>query len=188
MLIKTATIGIIADDLTGANDTALQFHLRGCNTQILLDYSTVPESTLNTQAWAISTETRNLPGAEAAKIVSSAARMLKDNLNVEYFYKKIDSTLRGNIAQEALAVLNKLGWDTAIILPAFPTEGRITVGGYHLLRGIPIERTEVARDPKCPIYESHIPSLLKKQLDRKVRPCRPPCRLRRRAPPVIEPP
>ena len=30
-------IGIIADDLTGADDTALQFHLRGANTQILLD-------------------------------------------------------------------------------------------------------------------------------------------------------
>ena len=34
MTIQTGTIGIIADDLTGANDTALQFHLRGCNTQI----------------------------------------------------------------------------------------------------------------------------------------------------------
>ena len=55
-------IGIIADDLTGANDTALQFHMRGCNTQIVLN----SESTLNktnlkiAQACAISTETRNL--------------------------------------------------------------------------------------------------------------------------------
>ncbi|MDD3150206.1 MAG: four-carbon acid sugar kinase family protein, partial [Candidatus Gastranaerophilales bacterium] len=49
--------------------------------------------------------------------------------------------------------------------PAFPTEGRTTVGGYHLLKGIPLERTDVARDPQAPIYESHIPSLLADQLE-----------------------
>lgn len=36
-MIFTDIVGIIADDLTGANDTALQFHLRGANTRILLD-------------------------------------------------------------------------------------------------------------------------------------------------------
>jgi uncharacterized protein YgbK (DUF1537 family) len=165
MLINTGTIGIIADDLTGANDTALQFHLRGCNTQILFDYSSFPDGKMNTQAWAISTETRNLDGEKAAEIVGMAAKSLISNLNTEYFYKKIDSTLRGNVAQESLAVLEALGWDAAVILPAFPSEGRVTIGGYHLLKGIPIERTEVARDPQAPIYESHIPNLLKHQID-----------------------
>ena len=59
MFIQTGTIGIIADDLTGANDTALQFNLSGANTQILFDYAQAPEGALNTQVWAISTETRN---------------------------------------------------------------------------------------------------------------------------------
>lgn len=36
MIINSNIVGIIADDLTGANDTALQFHLKGANTQILL--------------------------------------------------------------------------------------------------------------------------------------------------------
>ena len=49
-------------------------------------------------------------------------------------------------------------------MPAFPQEGRTTVGGYHLLKGVPIERTEMARDPHSPIYESHLPTLLKNQL------------------------
>lgn len=165
MTIRANTIGIIADDLTGANDTALQFHLRGCNTQILFDYSTTPEGKANTQAWAISTETRNIDSKEAVKIVSDAATMLIDNLNIEYLYKKIDSTLRGNVAQESLAVLNTIKWDAAIIVPAFPAEGRTTVGGYQLLKGIPLERTEVARDTQSPIYQSHIPTLLKHQID-----------------------
>ena len=41
------SIGIVADDLTGADDTALQFHLRGANTQIVLDYKIFPENKAN---------------------------------------------------------------------------------------------------------------------------------------------
>ena len=158
-------IGIVADDLTGADDTALQFHLRGANTQIILDPSVKPENSANTQAWAIPTETRNIDANTAIERVKTATSFLRDNLNVEYFYKKMDSTLRGNIALECLAMLDTLEWDAAVIIPAFPQEGRVTIGGYHLLKGVPIERTEMARDPLSPIAESHIPTLLQKQLD-----------------------
>ena len=157
-------IGIIADDLTGADDTALQFHLRGANTQILLDYTCMPENKASTQVWAIPTETRNTDAHTAYEKVKQAAKILSENLNVEYFYKKIDSTIRGHIAVEALGVLDALEWDAAVIIPAFPQEGRTTIGGYHLLKGIPIERTEYARDPRFPIYESHIPTVLRSEL------------------------
>jgi len=164
-MIISNLIGIIADDLTGANDTALQFHLRGSNTQILLDYEAYLQNIKNAQTWAISTETRNLTPDVAYNKVKLATKTLVEKLNLENFYKKIDSTLRGNIAIETLAMLEVLKWDAAIIIPAFPSEGRITVGGYHLLKGVPIERTELARDVHSPIFESHIPSLLRSQLD-----------------------
>ena len=163
MFIQTGTIGIIADDLTGANDTALQFNLSGANTQILFDYSQAPEGMLKTQVWAISTETRNSKKEDAVPVVRGAVKILDEKLNAEYYYKKIDSTLRGNIGTEAMTVLNELGWDAAIVVPAFPAEGRTTVGGYHLLNGNPIDRTEMARDPKSPVKESHIPTLLAAQ-------------------------
>lgn len=163
-MIISNLIGIIADDLTGANDTALQFHLRGSNTQILLDYEGYLQTIKNAQTWAISTETRNVEPEVAYNKVKSATKTFIDKLNLEFFYKKIDSTLRGNIALETLAMLEVLNWDAAIIVPAFPSEGRITVGGYHLLKGVPIERTEFARDVHFPIFESHIPTLLKSQL------------------------
>lgn len=159
-------IGIIADDLTGANDTALQFHMRGCNTQIVLN----SESPLNktnlkiAQACAISTETRNLDLNNAYEKTKAACQKLYDNFNIEYLYKKIDSTLRGNIAVEIKAILDVVKNDAAIVVPAFPKENRCTIGSYHLLKGVPIERTELARDPKSPIYESHIPTILEKQL------------------------
>ena len=157
-------IGVIADDLTGANDTALQFHECGCNTQMILELNAEIVNRDLVQCWAISTESRNIPSFEAFDAVKEACSFMKNELNIEHFYKKIDSSLRGNISREIIAMLGVLDYDASIIVPAFPNEGRITVGGYQLLNGTPIERTELARDPMSPIYESHIPTLLKKQL------------------------
>ena len=42
-MIFTDLVGIIADDLTGANDTALRFHNQGAKTKILLDNSYIPD-------------------------------------------------------------------------------------------------------------------------------------------------
>ncbi len=164
MITSSNITAIIADDLTGANDTALQFHLRGANTQILLCDEIEQSEAKSTQTWAISTESRNVSQGAAYEEVKYATKMFLEKLNPDHFYKKIDSTVRGNIAIEVAAVLEVLGWDASIIVPAFPAEGRITMGGYHMLKGVPIERTEIARDPHSPIKESHLPTLLASQL------------------------
>ena len=163
-MIFSNQIGIIADDLTGANDTALQFQKRGVNTNILLDYSEITQISTETGVWAASTESRNLDPDLACQKVKDAVNAMSVSLNIEHFYKKIDSTVRGHIAIETLTMVEILEMDAAVIIPAFPSEGRITVGGYHLLRGIPIGRTELAQDPHSPIFESHVPTLLKSQL------------------------
>ena len=164
-MIFSDIAAIIADDLTGANDTALQFHLRGANTRILLNDEYVPPKKEETEAWAISTESRNIEEWEAVEKVEKAVKTFAENFSFEYYYKKIDSTLRGHIAVETLTMVEILGYDAAIIIPAFPQEGRITVGGYHLLKGVPLGRTEIAMDPHSPILESHVPTLLKSQLE-----------------------
>ena len=164
MITSSNIIGIIADDLTGANDSALQFQIQGANTQILLGNEVDPINKENTQTWAISTESRNVSPNDAYEQVKTVVQWFIDVLNPDYYYKKIDSTVRGNIAVETLGMLETLDWDAAVVFPAFPSEGRITVGGYHLLKGVPIERTEMARDPHSPTCESHLPTLLKCQL------------------------
>ncbi len=162
-MILSNIVGIIADDLTGANDTALQFN-KNSKIKILLDSTDSPENDSDTQVWAISSESRNIPSVDAKNRIVETITNLNKNLNLEYFYKKIDSTLRGNIAIETLSMVEILGYDAAIVIPAFPQEKRITVGGYHLANGIPIGRTEMARDPHSPITESHVPSLFISQL------------------------
>ena len=163
-MILSSSIGIIADDLTGANDTALQFFIKGSNTEILLGYNDELQNHVNVGTWAISTETRNIDKNDAAKIVYDTASVLSEKLNVEHFYKKIDSTLRGNITYEIFAALEATGKDAAVVAPAYVQEGRITIGGYQLSKGVPIERTDAARDPGAPIYESYVPDILKKPL------------------------
>lgn len=161
----TGAIGIIADDLTGANDTALQFFVRGSNTEIIFDADCSFQNHLNVGTFALTTETRNADAKYAAGTVWERAVELRNNLSIEYFYKKIDSTLRGNVAVETLSVLDAIEYDAAVIAPAFICEGRITIGGYQLLKGVPIERTDAARDAHAPIYDSYIPDILKKQVN-----------------------
>ena len=163
-MIFSDLVGIIADDLTGANDTALQFHQKGANTKILLDSECSPKIKAGTEVWALSSESRNVPAEVAISRVEKAVNTFVENFNFDYYYKKIDSTLRGHIGLETLTMLNILEYDAAIIMPAFPQEGRITVGGYHLAKGVPIGRTEMAIDPHAPITESHVPTLLRSQL------------------------
>ena len=80
MIINSNVVGIVADDLTGANDTALQFHLKGANTQILLDEDSAPINLKTTQTWAISTETRNIEPDEAFEKTKSAANFIKEQI------------------------------------------------------------------------------------------------------------
>ena len=165
MISSSNIAAIIADDLTGANDTALQFMLNGADTNIFLSGDSIENNNDSpSQAWAISTESRNVSPKDAFEKVKNAAHLVIDSLNPDYIYKKIDSTVRGNIAVEVMSILEVIKWDAAVIMPAFPQEGRITVGGYQLLKGVPIERTEMAMDPHSPITESHLPTLIKSQL------------------------
>ena len=61
MIINPNVACIIADDLTGANDSSLQFHLHGAGTQILLSEEIEGLNLKGTSTWAISTESRNIP-------------------------------------------------------------------------------------------------------------------------------
>lgn len=162
-MAATGSIGIVADDLTGANDTALQFFMKGANTEIIFDAKDCKQK--NVEVWSLSTETRNTEAKISAEKVWNYVSDLKNNFGVEHFYKKIDSTLRGNIGIETLSMLEAIDYDAAIIAPAFVQEGRITIGGYQLLKGVPIERTDAARDTYAPIYDSYIPDIIKKQIN-----------------------
>ncbi|MEM0950611.1 MAG: four-carbon acid sugar kinase family protein [Cyanobacteria bacterium P01_H01_bin.74] len=166
-------IGIIADDLTGACDTALQFYNAETHPQVLLNPKDQDQISVDsrithsheTQVWSLNTQSRHRDPSDSEQVVKKTVKFAQEKLGIENFYKKIDSTLRGNLAQECLAALTALNGSCAVIAPAYPEEGRLTVGGYQLVRGIPIEKTEVSRDPLFPVRQSQIPSLLSEMVD-----------------------
>lgn len=160
-------IAIIADDLTGANDTSLQFFIQGCMTQVAFGEDISIDENLKTEVFAMSTESRNISSDLAIERVKNASLNILKEYGFEYIYKKIDSVLRGNIGVEIMTLIETLDFDAAIIFPAFPNEGRTTIGAYQLLKGVPIQRTEVSRDPAFPITESNIVNLLRNQIDAK---------------------
>jgi len=159
-------IVVIADDLTGANDTGVQFSKQGLQTVVLMGVKYMPD-VFDEDVVVVDTQSRAMSPEAAYQHVTKTAMLFRD-IPCKAIYKKVDSTLRGNLGQEIDAIMDTCGQELAIVAPAFPKNGRITVGGYHFLQGAPLEATEIARDPKCPITESHLPTLLASQTKRKV--------------------
>jgi uncharacterized protein YgbK (DUF1537 family) len=159
-------IAVIADDLTGANDTGVQFAKQGLKTIVLMGL-THPPSMIEEDVVVVDTQSRALSPDEAYRKVADAARFFRES-RFQVLFKKMDSTLRGNPGREIDAIMDACGQELAIVAPAFPKNGRTTIGGHLLLEGVPLEDTEIARDTLCPVMESHIPTLLSSQTVRKV--------------------
>jgi uncharacterized protein YgbK (DUF1537 family) len=154
----TTRIGIVADDLTGAGDTAVQFVRAGWQTELRL--RPAPTSATSAHVIAVTTDSRTQGAQQATESVSTAVKQLRETA-VTHLYKKIDSTLRGQIRAEIHAALDAWSPDAvAVVCPAFPPAGRTIANGILLVNGIEVARTAVASDPVTPVTESHIPTVL----------------------------
>lgn len=158
-------IAVIADDLTGANDTGVQFARYGLSTSVLLEYDPTSISELDTIV--IDTDSRSLTALVAYNRVKKAAEFVKGS-SFEIIYKKIDSTLRGNIGVELDAVYDTFQPDFILVAPAYPQNKRNVINGCLLLDQTPLHSTEFAKDPKTPITDSFIPNLIEKDSKYKV--------------------
>ncbi|MFY4776572.1 four-carbon acid sugar kinase family protein [Metabacillus sp. RGM 3146] len=155
-------IGIIADDLTGANATGVGLAKQGFSTATIVQNTSFHLSE-KYNAICIDTDSRYARKDIAENRVKEALHHLKQ-WGADVFCKRIDSTIRGNIGFELDTVLNGLGEDSiGIVVPSFPASGRVTVGGYLLVEGIAVQETDAARDPITPIEKSFVPALIEKQ-------------------------
>jgi D-threonate/D-erythronate kinase len=148
-------MAIVADDLTGAADAGVQFVRAGYRTAVVFHGEVAP--TAGIDAISFDTDSRTMPAGFAAKRVLGVARVVRGSRVV---YKKLDSTLRGNVAAELSAAFGASGLERAIVAPAFPDAGRTTVRGTQLVHGIPVDETEMRDDPQTPVREAHVPTLV----------------------------
>lgn len=164
MSIKLA---VIADDLTGSNDTGVQYSKQGLETIVVTKLENIPKIKDRADVIVFDSESRADESEIAYSKVKKAAEALK-KIGIDIVYKKIDSTLRGNIGPELNAIMDVFNYNLAILIPAFPANKRITVGGHQLIDQVPLNLTEISKDPLTPVKESHVPSLIKKQTKRNV--------------------
>ena len=149
---------IIADDLTGANDTGVQIRRRGIPVRVVFSSDLIGDGSTVVDSVVLDTETRALSPA----LVTETIHRELGNVDFTPFtvIRKVDSTLRGSIGAEIKAVDDCYKSDLVIFAPALPDLGRTTVDGIHKLNGVPITKTELARDPKTPVTEDNIQKIL----------------------------
>jgi uncharacterized protein YgbK (DUF1537 family) len=156
-------VAVIADDLTGAADTGIQFR-RIVAPVYLVSHADLAHARFAPPAAALSvyTNTRALAAPLAAARVAATARDLT-RLHPPRVYKKIDSCMRGNVGAETDALLEELGLRASFIAPAFLEQGRTTVHDIHLVHGVPVAETEMGRDPVRPVNTSRLSELVAAQ-------------------------
>ncbi len=112
---------LVADDLTGALDTAARF----AAADPVPVYWGAADAAVSARAVAIDSGTRDMPRAVARARVAAIVAALPKSPDALY-YAKLDSLLRGHAAAEIAAWIEVLRPDACLIAPAFPYQGRIT--------------------------------------------------------------
>ncbi|MEU3305975.1 four-carbon acid sugar kinase family protein [Nocardiopsis sp. NPDC006832] len=167
-----AQVLVVADDLTGANATGARFARTGMRvatvtpehvSRVAGDYDVV----------VANLDSRHVPAEQAADLVTDVIEAVWP---VGLVVKRTDTTLRGNIGAEVEAAYDAVrervpsGTRVRVLFtPAFPGSGRITEDGVQLVNGLPLEHTDLARDPLFPMRTSVVADILGAQTDLPVR-------------------
>lgn len=149
---------VVGDDLSGTADSAVACVRCAMRARVVLDAqgATSPASSTSACACAcecacaasehvdvlaVDTDSRRLIASEAMAVTAQAWQAFGAGRRL---FKKIDSTLRGNVAAEISALTDRAGM--AIVAPAFPHAGRTTRNARQMVFGVPVEESEVWRN------------------------------------------
>lgn len=155
-------VGLVADDVTGANDSAVQFARRGWRTMLAFAELDPPFGSSDVLL-AISTDSRAVRQQEA----QAASRAAVDHMvgvGADRLFLKIDSTLRGPVQHQVSGA--RMAWSAThpgamvVVCPAYPAMGRVVQGGRALVDGTPVHDTAAGEDPITPVTTSRLAELL----------------------------
>ncbi|MGY4953479.1 four-carbon acid sugar kinase family protein [Streptomyces nigrescens] len=164
-----AQVLVIGDDLTGSNATGALYARLGLRAVTVGDLAQVARYADRVDVLVVNTASRHWTPARAYAAVRAAAETAGE---VPLVVKRVDTTLRGNPGSELDAVADVLAAREpaarirTLAVPAFPDAGRSTVGGLHLVDGVPLTRTAVANDPFDPVRHSRVAAVLGAQSGR----------------------
>ena len=159
-------IAVIADDLTGSNEVAtimVKAGKRSLVVNAVLKKEHVSKLWEDYEGLVFNLNSRNFPGAKAYSRIKHLLLLSRDT-GERLIYKKMDSTLKGNVGKEIAAILDAGYADISVLVPALPQMGRITVGGYHLVEKVPLGNSLYVQD----FSQLYVPELLQGQTERRL--------------------
>jgi uncharacterized protein YgbK (DUF1537 family) len=152
---------ILADDLSGAADCGVACVGAGLETIVALTHT---GEVAAADVLSLDADTRSMPPDRAALQVRNLLRHYAQAPELLLF-KKIDSTLRGNVGSELAAALDALraarpgSRSVTIMAPAFPEMGRTTLGGTQYVHGRPLHDLDIWRVQGLKDH-AHMPAML----------------------------
>ena len=155
---------VVADDLTGATDSSVQFARTGWESRLRLVDSDVQneEDHADGSVHARITDARSLSDAEACNRTRDA--VLVDRAGADRLFLKIDSTLRGSVAGQIAGALD--AWRQthpeaiALVCSAYPAMKRTVIDDHLYVDRVPVAETVIGQDPVTPVTTSSVSSLI----------------------------
>ncbi len=109
----------------------------------------------------LNSRSRFLDGPGVLRATAGAWRAMRGcGFQAAHFYQKMDSTLRGRPEAQAEGLLASTGAGMVFVVPAYPAQGRLTLGGAHWVGGVRLDRSEYARDPLSPATTHRVDRIL----------------------------
>lgn len=164
-------VGVVADDVTGANDIGICFTNGGYKSAVfpleLIQDKDLQEETKGLDVIIVDTDSRFDTPKAAAQKVKEATELLQ-KIPCDRYFNKTCSVFRGNIGAEFDSMQDVLGVTSSMVILGFPKNGRTTVDGVHYVYGTKLEDSQFRNDPIHPMDISYLPDILHKQSDRSV--------------------
>ncbi len=160
-------MGVVADDVTGANDIGIMFAKWGYRVHVYDHDALATVASDAPDICIVNTNSRLDDRQTAYDKVYTATQALM-TLGCTRFHNKTCSVFRGNVGTEFDAMLAALGLDFAVVVLGFPKNGRTTLDAIHYVRGVRLEDSEFRHDPVHPMTHSNLVDILSAQTERRV--------------------
>ncbi|WP_022794876.1 four-carbon acid sugar kinase family protein [Marinococcus halotolerans] len=158
-------ICIVADDLTGANDSGVQCARYGYRPSVAVNARDTG-AFVHKEALIIDTDSREMNTESAYRTVKNAVRPFAES-PPKLMYKKIDSTMRGNIGRELDALYEAFSPDFILVNPAYPENGRTVINGELYVNSTALKETGITTLPNQTVRSSTVIDLLQAQSSNK---------------------
>jgi uncharacterized protein YgbK (DUF1537 family) len=142
--------GVLADDATGALECGSL--LAGMGVRAVVWLGDVLDALPACEVLVVDTETRHARAEAAGAVVAAWGKFFVEN-GIRRVFKKTDSTLRGQIAAELMAL------GRVVYAPGYPALGRVVRDGRLYVDGVAVEETAFGRDARQPVRSGVIAEL-----------------------------